>query len=368
MQFSDVAGQGFVKDRLIQGVKSGRISHAQLFWGPEGSGALPLALAYAQYVNCENPGETDSCGSCNSCNKYSKLIHPDLHFSYPTIGPKALSLNFIEEWRAALLENPYLDLNQWMLKIATENKQPNITNEEARDIIRKLSLKVFEGPYKVLIMWMPEYMDMTGNILLKLIEEPSHDTLMLLVTEDRDRILNTIQSRTQKAQLMPLNESEISEALVKRTAISVAEADRIARIADGNFSAALSLVDETENDFAALFRDWMLACVKSQMQQVMTKIEEMAELGRIQLRNLLSYGLYVFRSCMLYNNGVYESIIANQSDKEFISKFSRFLSIRNVYGFTDEFNQAIFHIGRNANPKITLLNLSLQVEKLFKAV
>jgi DNA polymerase-3 subunit delta' len=368
MQFSEVAGQDFVKSRLIQGVKGGRISHAQLFCGPEGSGPLPLALAYAQYVNCENPGETDSCGLCNSCNKYAKLIHPDLHFSYPATGAKALSLNFIEEWRSALLENPYLDLNQWMLKIATENKQPNITNEEARDIIRKLSLKVFEGPYKVLIMWMPEYMDTTGNILLKLIEEPSEDSLILLVTDDRDRILNTIQSRTQRVQLMPLSEMEVTEGLVKRAGLNENDAARIAKIADGNFSAALSLVDEGENDFATLFRDWMLACVKSQMAQVMTKIEDMAELGRIQLKNLLSYGLYVFRSCILYNHGVYETVIANQSDKEFISKFSRFVSVKNMNQFTEEFNQAIFHIGRNANPKITLLNLSLQVEKLFKAV
>lgn len=366
MQFKEVVGQEIIKKNLIQGVKSQRVSHAQLFCGGEGSGGLALAVAYAQYLNCENPGDQDSCGTCNSCNKYQKLIHPDLHFSYPVIGAQILSTTFIEDWRAAFFENPYLNALQWVQRIGTENKQANITAAETHEIIRKLSLKMFEGPYKVLIMWLPEYLGKDGNVLLKLIEEPTDDTILLFVTENRDRILSTIQSRTQIVQLGILSEEEITEGLITRYQLPETQAATIAKIADGNFNTAVSLMGEVENNFHEVFRDWMLACVKSQMGVVMGQIEEMNSMGRTQLKNLLSYGLYVMRACMLYNNGVYESLIANTSDKEFISKFSRFIHPKNMYSFASEFNDAIYHIERNANPKITLLNLSLQVEKLFK--
>ncbi len=366
MQFINVVGQSAAKQNLIQGVKSGRVSHAQLFCGSEGVGALPMAIAYAQYLNCENKGEQDSCGQCNSCNKYQKLIHPDLHFSYPVIGANELSTNFIEEWRKTILENPYLNFGQWIQKIGAENKQGNITAAETHEIIRKLSLKMFEGPFKVLIMWMPEFLGKDGNVLLKLIEEPTESTILLFVTEDREKILATIQSRTQIVQLTSLSEDEIAGGLQSKYQLSFEQATTIAKISDGNFNASIDLMEESTNDFHEIFRDWMLACVKNQMGDVMKKIDEMSSLGRMQIKNLLSYGLYVFRAGMLYNNGVYDQVIANPSDKEFIGKFSRFINSKNLYGFVKEFNDAIFHIERNANPKITLLNLSLQIEKLFK--
>ena len=366
MQFSEVLGQNTIKRNLIQGVKNGRISHAQLFCGNEGMGALPLAVAYAQYLNCEHPGEEDSCGIFNNCNKYKKLIHPDLHFTYPTIGAKELSTNFIEDWRKAFFENPYLNSLQWIQRIGAENKQGNITADETHEIIRKLSLKMFEGPFKVLIIWLPEFLGKEGNVLLKLIEEPTDNTIILLVTEDRDKILSTIQSRTQIVQLVALSEEEVYEGLVTKYQLPTEQAATISKISDGNFNVAIALMDEVENNFHEIFRDWMLAIVKNQMGSVMGKIEEMNTLGRVQLKNLLSYGLYVMRACVLYNNGVYERLIANTSDKDFISKFSRFINRNNMYNFAREFNDAIFHIERNANPKITLLNLSLQVEKLFR--
>ena len=366
MQFKDVIGQHTIKKNLIQGVQNGRISHAQLFCGSQGSGTLSLAVAYAQYLNCENPIEGDSCGICNCCNKYQKLIHPDLHFSYPVIGANVISTSFIEEWRNAFFENPYLNSMQWIQRIGTENKQGNITAAETHEIIRKLSLKMFEGPYKVLIMWMPEYLGNEGNVLLKLIEEPTDNTMLLFVTEDRDKILGTIQSRTQTVQLTILSEEEIYEGLKTKFNLPEEQAATIAKIADGNFNTAIALMGEVENNFHEIFRDWMLSCVKNKMGEVMSKIEEMNSLGRVQLKNLLSYGLYVMRACMLYNNGVYERLIANTSDKDFISKFSRFINQKNMYDFAREFNDAIFHIERNANPKITLLNLSLQLEKLFR--
>ncbi len=366
MQFKSVVGQQALKKNLILGVKSGRISHAQLLCGSEGQGTLALAVAYAQYLNCENPGDDDSCGVCNACNKYQKLIHPDLHFTYPTIGANVLSANFMEEWRAAFLESPYFNSSQWLQRIGTENKQGNITAAETHEIIRKLSLKMFEGPYKVLIMWLPEFLGKEGNVLLKLIEEPTDNTILLLVTEDRDKILSTIQSRTQIVQLSRLSEEEVYNGLQLIYSLPSEQAATIAKISDGNFNAAIALIDEVENNFHEIFREWMLACVKSQMKDVLSKIEEMNTLGRVQLKNLLCYGLYVMRACILYNNGVYKQIIANTSDEPFISKFGQLINQKNIYPFAQEFSDAIYHIERNANPKITLLNLSLQVEKLFK--
>jgi len=215
-------------------------------------------------------------------------------------------------------------------------------------------------------MWMPELLGKEGNILLKLIEEPTDDTILIFVTEDRDKLLQTIQSRTQALQLTALNEAEIVEGLTTKYSLPGEEAATIAKICDGNFNAAVSLMVETENNFHEIFRDWMLSCVRNKMGEVLSKIDEMSGLGRVGIKNLLSYGLYVIRAGMLYNNGVYEKLIANQSDKEFIGKFSNFINTKNIYSFVREFNDSIYHIERNANPKITLLNLSLQVEKLFK--
>ena len=367
MQFKDVPGQETLKSHLIQGVKNGRVSHAQLFCGPEGSGGLALALAYAQYINCENPGDTDSCGVCANCNKYSKLIHPDLHFCYPVSGKEKISTAYLDEWRRVFLENPYLNIYQWIETIAAENKQGNITADEAREIIRKLTLKMFEGPYKVLIMWMPEYLKEEGNILLKLIEEPPENTLLLFVAEDAEKIIGTIQSRTQRVQLLPLNEADVMQGLMQKYGLGEEQAREIARVADGNFNAAIELMAETENNYHELFRDWMLACKANQMRTMIEKVDEIADMGRLKQKNLLGYALYVFRSCMLYNHGVYDKLISNTADQAFISKFSRFVTEKNIDDFASKFNDAIFHIERNANPKITLLNISLQVEQLFKA-
>src|SRR5690606_1314323 len=190
MRFKEIVGHQSIKEQLVNTVKNNRVSHAQLFLGPEGSGSLALAVAYAQYINCENRLENDSCGQCPSCRKYDKLIHPDLHFSYPFFakGAEDVATNYIESWRQAFLSNPYLGLDHWRQQLEAGNKQANINIAEAHDIIKKLSLKAFEAEYKVLIMWLPEYLDIQGNALLKLIEEPPAKTLFLLVAENQDKI------------------------------------------------------------------------------------------------------------------------------------------------------------------------------------
>lgn len=220
MLFSEVIGQESVKAQLKQMASGGRLPHALLFLGPQGSGKLSLAMALAQYLLCENPGADDACGQCNQCNKAGKLIHPDLHFSYPTIGTKAISDHFLVNWRQAMADNPYLDVNQWLQGIGAENKQGNITKEECVNIIKKLSLKTFENNYKVLIMWLPEFLGKEGNRLLKVIEEPPESTIFILVAEDQELILNTILSRCQIVNIKALSDEEVTEGLVQQQALA----------------------------------------------------------------------------------------------------------------------------------------------------
>ncbi|MBV8390171.1 MAG: hypothetical protein JO080_10265, partial [Mucilaginibacter sp.] len=218
MQFKHIAGQQVVKQRLINTVKDNRVSHAQLFLGPEGSGSLALAVAYAQYLSCEDRQPDDSCGVCASCRKYQKLMHPDLHFSYPFFAKDKndTALTFIEQWREAFLANPYLSLDVWRSYLDAENKQANINIAECHQIIKKLSLKPFESQYKILILWLPEYLDKEGNSLLKIIEEPQPNTLFLLVAQNQDQILNTILSRTQLVKIPAPGYDEIKEFLMSR--------------------------------------------------------------------------------------------------------------------------------------------------------
>lgn len=258
MQFKDIIGHQEIKDHLVRTVLENRVSHAQLFLGPEGSGSLALAHAYAQFINCEAKLADDSCGQCNSCRKYAKIIHPDLHFSFPFFakGKEETSVTYMEEWRAAFLKNPYLSLEYWRGQLEADNKQANINIAEAHDIIKKLSLKAFEAEYKILIMWLPEYLDTQGNALLKLIEEPPEKTLFLLVSENQDRILNTIISRTQLVKIQKLPHQDITNYLVEERGIQKEQAGEIAFIADGNLQQALNLLSESGNHLDLLIR-WL---------------------------------------------------------------------------------------------------------------
>src|ERR1700709_1187990 len=244
MQFKQIVGQDAIKQRLMNTVNENRVSHAQLFLGPEGSGSLALAVAYAQYLCCEDKQPDDSCGVCSSCRKYQKLMHPDLHFSYPFFAKHKddNALTFIEEWREAFLANPYLNLDTWRGYLEAENKQANINIAECHQIIKKLSFKPFESEYKVLILWLPEYLDKSGNALLKIIEEPQPNTLFLLVAQNQDLILNTILSRTQLIKIPSLSYTDIKDYLIREQNQTETEAAEIAYLSNGNLTEALSLL------------------------------------------------------------------------------------------------------------------------------
>ncbi len=363
MLFKEIPGHLEIKERLIRSVKEQRISHAQLFLGPEGSGSFALAIAYAQYVNCTGRTEEDSCGNCASCKKYAKTIHPDLHFSYPFIAKSKedTSQSFIKEWREALSENPFLNLDQWMEYLEAENKQPNINIAECHDIIRRLSYKSFEAEYKVLIMWRPEFLGNEGNTLLKLIEEPPEKTLFILVSEQYDRILNTILSRTQLVKIPKFSDEDLITYLAANGAESV-KANRISYLANGNMSTALSMLEETEDDLEVLFVQWFRLCYARKGIEILNWIDEVsaAKFGRENQKNLLKFGLQVVRDCLMLNEDISE-VVRFESRHFELDKLASVIHWDNASYIIKNMEDAIYHIERNANPKVLLLDLSIQM-------
>lgn len=369
MQFKEITGHEAIKQHLIQTVKDNRVSHAQLFLGPEGSGSLALAVAYAQYINCEQPSDVDSCGSCSSCRKYQKLIHPDLHFSYPFFasGEKDVAVHYLEEWRKAFLANPYLGLDYWRHQLDAGNKQANINIAEAHDIIKKLSLKAFEAPFKVLIMWLPEYLQTQGNALLKLIEEPPEKTLFLLVSENQDRILNTIISRTQLVKIPKFSHSDVQAYLMAQKAVDAQQAHRLSFIADGNIQLANDLLLEDENPYFDLLIRWLRFVVTDNgLSLIQLCEEEFPPLGRENQKNFLLYGINVFRQILLLQNGLPQLVLLQGNELDFVQKFSENYSAKQLEAAVDLFEQTHYKVERNANAKILFLDLSLQLVLIFK--
>lgn len=369
MQFKDIVGQETVKAHLIKTVKDGRISHAQLFLGPEGSGSLALALAYAQYICCEQPLENDSCGECSSCRKYQKLVHPDLHFSYPFFAKhkEDTALTFVEEWRASFLQNPYLGLDEWRNHLSADNKQANINIAECHSIIQKLSLKPFEAEYKVLIMWLPEYLEKEGNALLKIIEEPAQKTLFLLVAQNQEQILNTIISRTQIVKIPKQSNEDVCKFLVEKHHLSEEKAMQLAYLSNGNLQAALTFMTHEENDYHDLLSNWLRACYGNQGLRLVAFVDDdFSKMGRENQKNLLRYGINLMRECMLFLAETPGLIHLSAKELEFISNFSKILNLAKAEAIANELEKAHYHIERNANPKILFLDVSLNLVKILK--
>ncbi|HEY1024407.1 MAG TPA: hypothetical protein VGE26_04535, partial [Sphingobacteriaceae bacterium] len=293
MHFSDITGQEGVKQRLIDSVKQNRVSHAQLFLGPEGSGSLALAVAYAQYISCENRKDDDSCGECASCRKYNRLIHPDLHFSYPFFrgGEKEDALPDLDEWRKLFLSNPYFGLNEWRGQLDAQNKQPNINKAECLHILRNLALKPFESEFKTIIIWLPEYLGHEGNRLLKSLEEPSQKTLIILVAEHQDQILNTILSRTQLIKIPALKDEDVTTYLMESKNTGADQANQIAYLSEGNLQQAQNFLEEEVNDHFMLFADWLRHCYGDKGPQMIEFTEIAAKMGRENQKGFLRYGI-----------------------------------------------------------------------------
>ena len=382
MKFVDVIGRQEVKNKLIQTVQDGRISHAQLFSCFEGSYGLPMALAYAAYIQCENKLDDDSCGVCSSCVKHQKLIHPDLHFTYPVVTNPSIkdrpprSTDFIKQWRKAFLENPYLNLNDWYQALGVDNKQGFMSVEESADILRKMSLKSFESQFKIQIIWMPEKMRVDAtNKLLKIIEEPPDSTLFILVTEQREHLLPTILSRTQLVKIPVLTVDEISAALVEHFKSDGREARRIAKLADGNMNLAFSLAGDGERDFSneTEFINWMRLCYspfhekegKNSWAELNNWIERTAKGGRESMKQFFTFCLEASRECMLVNHGDEHLVRFDDDVIPNFSRFTRFIHAGNIAEISDLLNKAHYAVERNANAKILLLDLSFKMNRLL---
>ena len=384
MQFEDIIGQKNTKEHLAEMVQHNRLSHALLFLGKEGSGALQLAMAFAQYIVCEKVNNkqkpepslfgdpepptsnlqplTDSCGVCSACTKAQQLIHPDIHFSYPVItrkpGEKPVSTDFIKEWREFISIQPYGNVFDWLQFIGAENKQGNIAAEECNDINRKISLKSFESEYKILIIWMPEYLTKNGNKLLKLIEEPPPNTLFILVAENEDQILPTIISRTQLVRIPALTNMEIEAALELRAGAKVETAQQIALLSQGNYREALQLLQHAENDWQATVREWLNMIVKKNADSQVKWIEAISKEGREKQKQFLKYFIHLIEDSIRLRiiNGPEVSSPYN----DFCLRFNKICSIHQQEAIIDELNKAIYYVERNANPKMLFHALSIK--------
>lgn len=376
MQFKNIIGHENVKTRLIKSVNEGRISHAQLFLGPEGCGNLPMAIAYAQYISCENKSEKDSCGECASCVKFQKLAHPDLHFVFPVatsaeVKKDPVSANYINQWRAANLEESYLSLSSWQDSIETGNKQLLISKNESESILKILSLKTYESEYKIMIIWHPErFNNASGNKLLKIIEEPPSKTLFILVAQDAEQIISTILSRTQLVKIGRIKEEELQNHLTTKYGLEPAVANKIAHQSDGNYNIAKKLIEHsaTEEEYHELFKTWMRYAFKANVLGLINWSEEIAatSFGREKQKQFLKYGLHLFRESLIKNYGDNEMERVADNEAKFLSNFAPYIHGANCIEMIDLFNDASYHIERNANPKILFLDVSLKLTKLLR--
>ncbi len=369
MQFKEIIGQDAVKQHLLQTVTENRVSHAQLFLSPQGSGALPLAIAYAQYINCTEKITDDSCGTCASCRKYERLIHPDLHFSYPFFASKDVKIatDVLEEWRNMVLENSYFDLDIWRSKLNADNKQANINIAEAHDIIKKLSYKAFEAETKVLIMWLPEFLDREGNALLKIIEEPPANTLFILVAQNQEQILSTILSRTQIVKIPKLDDDTVKQYLMDKANLSENQAEEYSFLADGNLIEANALLNDEANNNAGYFSEWLRMGYGNRVPDMMAFTETAASWGRENQKNFLKYGINFLRECGLLLSGADALVKLPPQHFEVAKKLStHVLNMAMIEALINEFEKAHYHIERNANPKILFLDVSLQLVKIIK--
>ncbi len=366
MQFSKVVGQKELKQHLIQEAISGKISHARLFLGKEGYGTLPLALAFIQYLFCKNRTEHDSCGTCDSCLKISDLQHPDVHFSYPTVLSEAkTSREIFSLWRKKILDDPYFDLNGWTNFIDPKGRKPVIGTDESLEIIKALSLKSYEGGYKVMIIWGVEEMNtVSANKLLKILEEPPAKTLFILIGTSRERLLQTILSRTQVLRVPRLSTEDLSLYLRENYSMGISGADSIALRAEGNLVDAKEFADNSNtqlNEDREMFIELMRSCYKKDVIQMIDWSEKMGGETKERQKNFLQYCLHMFRQSLLknYTNEVLLRVSGEEAD--FLKNFARFITGNNIVAFNETFNNAHYYIERNGNSRIIFTNVCFNV-------
>lgn len=377
MQFASITGNSEVKEKLIATVKSGRISHAWLFEGPEGNGSIALAIAYAGYLACNNRSETDSCGECPSCKKFQKLIHPDLHFVFPVVSAagktKPVSDDYLKEWREFMIDSRYHSFNAWLNKMGTDNKQAGIFAQESRNIIKKLNYKTYEAEYKVMIIWLPEKMNASAaNKLLKMIEEPPPKTLFILVSLQADLVLKTIFSRTQLVKIPKIDTHSMFHSLKKQYNFEDDRIAEIVRLADGSCLKAKEIAEtesEAVSEYFELFAEMMRLSFGLKVPEIVKWTEKLSALGREKQKMFIDYALKLIRENFMLNiqpEDVKLPVYLTKKEQRFSENFNRFIHQNNISGLADEFNLAHRHIERNGTDKLIFLDLALKTARLLK--
>jgi len=373
MFFKDIIGQNEIKLKLIEEVREGRIPHAQIFCGPEGVGKMAIALAYARYICCAHPGSTDACGVCPSCVKFNKLVHPDVHFVFPIVksakGKKEVCDDFIAEWRAFVLKNPYFNLPHWLNEMDAENSQAIIYSKESDEITKKLSLKSSEGGFKITLIWLPEKMHpVCANKLLKLLEEPPEKTIFLLISEAPDLILTTILSRTQRVNIRKIDEESIAQALREKYAVLQTDSQVIAHMANGSFIKALEAIhlNEENHFFFELFVSLMRLSYQRKIREMKLWSEQVAGMGRERQKSFLSYCQRMIRENFIFNFHQKDLNYMTSDEQNFAIRFAPFVNERNIMGIMDELSEAEQHIEQNVNAKMVFFDFSLKMIVLLK--
>jgi len=377
MRFTDISGNTEFKKHLINSVKNNRLSHSQMFLGSSGSPKLVLAIAFAKYINCQNKTLTDSCGSCDSCVKYQNLSHPDLHLIFPVLSinniKKVVSDNFVVQWRDAVLKNPYLSINTWFDIFSDENKTGKtgyIYTQESENLHKKLVLKHYESKYRVVIIWLPEKMQInTSNKLLKLLEEPPKNTIFLLVSENSEMLLNTILSRLQITKIKDHTIQEKKDILqTKFPNKSSLDIDKSISFSDGNLGEAIHVLEteKFEDDNFEDFQNWMRLCYSVNISEITKWVNERSKKGRRLQSVFLKYALKMVRNCLVFHFSDPNSLHITEKEKSFLNKFHPFIHEGNISDISEKLEECIKNIERNANAKIMFYELSLQLMKLLK--
>ncbi len=370
MNFSSIPGLDEIKTKLIGSVQSNHIAHALLFAGKQGALNLPLALAFANYLHCENKSVHDACGTCAACSKSLKYIHPDTHFVFPLGNIKGdkdeerFRSEILKTWRSFLLEQPFGNLGNWISYYGGEDKQALIAREESREIVRALSLKPFESKSKLMIVWLPELMHSSAaNGILKILEEPAPQTFFLLVTNGAEQLMPTILSRTQMVRVPLLADEEIERFLQKKYSLDEKKTSEIVQLAEGDLNFAIQLTGSEEDHHQARFIEWMRTCFKKDLAKLLGMADEFHELDKLGQRNLLQYGLSMMRETLLQISGAQRMSRAKGEEEKFVQNFSKYFSVPKIETANRLMSEASYHLDRNGSAKMIFMDLSMQLSK-----